>query len=223
MRRKKVTEFYDIYILHNDSWYQFPSFDDKKIFLTEKLLKLTSYGRDSIFSERVNLRDIWKPFDISFETRYSGRKLKANPDICSYPHITILSEEAINLVKDLFPDYVEILPVNNIFSSKKYFFLNITSDIDCLTEKAETEGNLIITKVKRYDFDPEKIKNIHMFKIKKLSTEIFVSKEFVKRVIETKLKAFVFMPVWSLESGGIEYPAYSAIGGVDRTKNWIIT
>lgn len=97
-------------------------------------------------------------------------------------------------------DNVEILPVNNTFSNKKYYFLNVTADLDCLTEKSIYEDGLVITNIKNYDFNYEVIKNSHFFKIKKVPTEIYVSDVFVKRVLDNKLRAFEFRPIWSKDN-----------------------
>lgn len=198
------------YIMTDDTWFQILDFEEEDIYLTEneiekiyrKGLPLSKYD---IFQERVTLKGIWKPVDITFKEYYKSQKLRLNSDIRFYRrNILCLSEKSLEVLRTFFTEYMEILPVNNTFSDKKYFFINFTSDLDCLGDNAiyEDYGSLI-TKIKKYDFKYEVIMDKDIFKIKKEPRAIYVSERVVNKVLENKLRGFVFHPKWSVELGDL--------------------
>jgi len=220
---KIMSKLYDLYILTNNSAYQYADFEDKDIYLPEALIKIKSFSNQDIFNKRINLKNIWKSIDIELIKRDVGKRLRVNPDILETLHMKMFSEKSLEYLKDLIPENVEILPVNNISSDKKYYILNFTSDIDCLTDKSELDASgFVITDIKKYDFELSKV-TYDMFKIKKIPDDIYVTKKFIEKVMESNLKGFCFIPIWSSETGGIENPTYSEIAGVDKTQEWIKT
>lgn len=198
------------YTLDDDTWFQTLDFEDQDIYLTEnEIEKIYRKGlplyKYHVFKKRVNLKNIWEPVDITFKEYYRSQKLRFSPDIKFYGMtILCLSEKSLEVLREFFTEDMEILPVNNIFSDKKYFFINFTSDLDCLGNNAIYEDyGPLITKIKKYDFKYEVIKNKDIFKIKKEQNIVYVSERVVNKVLENKLRGFVFHPKWSVELGDL--------------------
>ncbi|MFN8671127.1 MAG: hypothetical protein U0457_03475 [Candidatus Sericytochromatia bacterium] len=179
-----------IFKLYSDPKFNILNYNDKDIYLTEELNKLCIISKFDIFFERVKISDIWKPINITFTERDLGKKLRKDPDFIEY-FIKGFSKKALESLKDLIPNDIEILPVNNVYSKKEYFFINIPYDLDCLGEKTIKDG----IHFERYDFNLNKLDK-HIFTIKEDLMEIYVTDIFVKKVLENKLKGFGFSPVW---------------------------
>lgn len=197
----------------NDRGYNYPdNIDESQIELPEHLRNLThriyKEGNNlAILEYKVSLKEIWQPIKVRFIDRdeSTGRYLKKNPDITSYCGHYLFSETLINKTKDLLPNSIEFLEIINTSFDKKYFFMNLLEeDIDCLVSKIVSEFS------DKNEFDYEKIKDKHLFIAKGQTFHTCVSDVFVQRVLEHKLKGFWFVPIWTLENGGIENPYFKS-------------
>ncbi|MFN8670504.1 MAG: hypothetical protein U0457_00280 [Candidatus Sericytochromatia bacterium] len=202
-------EIKKIFKLEQDFNFNIPLFDSSQIKLDKELTKIwKKYIPDkslkhTVFKERVKLSHVWELYNISFIEKDGSKRLRKNPDFISGGRCTGFSEKGLNSLKDLIPNDIEILPVNNTYSKTKYFLINIPYDLDCLGEKTVKER----IHFKRYDFDLDKIENNHIFRVKDDLTNIYVTDIFVKKVLENKLKGFRFDPVWIKGDKKIyEYP-----------------
>lgn len=203
--------------------YTYPdNIDESQIELPEHLRNLThriyKEGNNlAILEYKVSLKEIWKPIKIKFTDRDegTGKFLKKEPDITSYGYF-LFSETLINKTKDLLPNSIEFLEIINTSFDKKYFFMNLLEDgIDCLTPESKIrkhpDPNIIeIMDIKKHEFYYDIIKDKHFFMIKNHSLHTYVSDVFVQRVLEHKLKGFWFVPIWTLENGGIENPYFKS-------------
>lgn len=137
------------------------------------------------------LLDSWKP--IAFKTLNDDLELGDTPSLIST--VPVLSEYALNVLKDLIEGSVEILPIR--LRVGKFFILNVTDVLDCVDyDKSEVKpfkSSGRIMRFIKYEFFKECLYNKHIFKIPDESKRnAFVSDQFKERVKENKLKGFKF-------------------------------
>lgn len=188
----------DIYRISWDSDYQSISNDDYQL----------AYLAD-IEDSTQSLKGKLKPSSIElYERAQFGRKkkLKKGNDIFGYypslPYL-ILSEKAINNLKDLLEPNGEILKLENTFDEKEYYIFNCLNRVDAFYNKSDDDisarDNLFNIN-QAYPIE-KNLKEEVIFKDKSIllytNTPTYVTRVFVNRVLETKLKGFRFYHIWS--------------------------
>ncbi|MDO8628105.1 MAG: hypothetical protein Q7K42_06565 [Candidatus Diapherotrites archaeon] len=155
------------------------------------LLSLVDYTQ----GEKLNSTDLC--FKRTFYENSLEKHLNNLPlgDLASGGHPPILSEVAVNFLKDLIKKDVEIIPVKCIDCNNKTFFILDIKKINALDfDKSEVVRFTVSSRVKKitkHVFISDKLKNIHIFRIPE-SPHDFVSEEFVQKVKESGLKGFKF-------------------------------
>lgn len=149
------------------------------------------------FDGRSHLKD-WKP--IKLERMEPEKKLKLS-DAPGFGMI-IFSKKAIECLKPLINNYVEVLPLE--CSEGEYTLINIITVLKAIDyEKSVydtfSDGKRIMS-FDKYSFLPQVVSGIPIFKItdEKIGRG-FVSDEFKKVVEENKLSGFKFKLVWDSE------------------------
>jgi hypothetical protein len=146
----------------------------------------------------VNLGD-WKPLKMQIH-RNKRRKICDNPNFVSgFP---VLSEKAVDVVRDFLADKADILPLD--CGDEKYFLINIYNKIDCIdydkTQYTEFESGRV-REFQKFAFIHDKLTNESIFKIPEIigKSMVFVSDEFRERIIGNGLVGFNFIEVWDSE------------------------
>lgn len=142
--------------------------------------------------------DTWTPIAVRV---IEDRKKTDIPGFS--PGIPVLSPRAIEVLKDLMGDKVEILPLR--CRKGEYYAINVIDVLNCIDyEKAEFErfessGRIMLFN--KYVFKSECVKGKHIFKIiDETKRRPFVSDEFRNRALENELVGFKFELVWDSES-----------------------
>lgn len=167
------------------------------------LVTVDKFNRDRL-DEFIgeSLKDKWVPLELKFLKEDQGEKLNKKCDspalLCGF---IIFNQRAVDVLKDLMGDAVEILDVNVKDADDKYYAINVIDVGDYLDyDKSEFDyfpGTNEIALIEKYAFNPEMIKNKHIFKISLFpGTFIFVSDEYRNAVRKAKLKGFSFTEKW---------------------------
>ena len=144
--------------------------------------------------------DTWVPLPVTTEHAHDGRRAKnRDGDFPSYhPAIPAVSERALDVLRPLLGDAVEVLPLEH--PTARYYILHVLQILDCLDdEKSEghrtSKGQLIT--IEKCVWKPGVIdENTHIFKIKGLELSWpFVSEAFRRLVDENGLIGFGFLEV----------------------------
>lgn len=144
--------------------------------------------------------ETWEPLPVRTEHAHDGRRAK-NRDgdfpamDCSIP---VVSERALNVLRPLISDCVEVLPLQH--PTDRYYIINVLQILDCMDqEKSEGErgssGRLY--EVEKYVWKPGVLDETkHIFKIKGLELYWpFVSASFKRLVDENGFVGFDFLEV----------------------------
>jgi hypothetical protein len=144
--------------------------------------------------------DTWVPVPVTIEHAHDGRRAK-NRDgdfpsmAAAYPAV---SERALNVLRPLIGDVVEILPLQH--PTDRYYIVHVLQVLECLDEdKSEgfrgSKGQLL--SVDKYVWKPGVIDETkHIFKIKGLELSWpFVSEAFKRLVDEHGLLGFGFLEI----------------------------
>lgn len=141
--------------------------------------------------------DTWVPIDVQV---IEDRRKSDTPGLSS--GVPVLSPRAIEVLKDLMGDKVEILPLR--CRKGEYYAINVLDVLDCIDyEKAEFErfessGRIMLFN--KYAFNPDCVNGKHIFKIvDEPVRRPFVSDEFRNRVLDNELVGFKFDLVWDSE------------------------
>lgn len=149
------------------------------------------------FDGRSHLKQ-WKPIQVKRMEPEKGLELSDAPGFI-FP---VFSRRALNCLEPLINKNVEILPLD--FDEKEYFGINIITVLDAIDYeksiyKTYRDGKRIMA-FKKYDFLPDVIKGIPIFKILDEKTRYaFVSDEFKQIVEKNELIGFSFKLVWNDE------------------------
>jgi len=132
---------------------------------------------------------IWKPLV------FIKKKQRKQPDFLPIAGVGIvMTQRAIDALKLLIKDSVEILPLKSF--REPMYFVNILESLDCLDEEKTVFRLSAVTKTKvgitKFAFDPKKIDNKHIFKIKGFWYNTFVSDEFQEICKEQDLQGVDF-------------------------------
>lgn len=148
------------------------------------------------FDGMKKLKD-WKPVQVK---RMYGRTFSNTPGLS--PHIPVFDKKAINVLSDLLEGNAEILPLD--CEDGFFYAINVINIMDCIDYerskyKTFRDGKRIMRFV-TYVFNEEKIKGMHLFKIKDEPLKRpFVSDKFRKKVIDNNLTGFKFELAWDSE------------------------
>ena len=144
----------------------------------------------------------WTPLEVDIITKGGNKKVSDAPcfwDNFGYP---VLSSKALKWVEDLLSEKVEILPL--IHEKYDFYALNVMNIINCLdlekciVERFPSSGRIM--RIEKYVFYPDHLENQHLFKMAEaIKTHVCVSDEFRNRVLDSKLKGFVFKELWDSE------------------------
>lgn len=141
--------------------------------------------------------DKWIPFEVEVE------KKKKNSDTPSLSPYYVLSQKAVNLLKDLIENEVEFLPIS--FNNETYYVIKILNILDCINYEKSVPFPLppgVDTPFDytKFSFKEDVVKGKHIFRVKDiLFVNVFVSKEFEEIVTKNKLAGFQLEKVWNSE------------------------
>lgn len=142
--------------------------------------------------------DTWMPIAVRV---IEDRKKSDTPGLSS--GAPVLSPRAIEVLKDLMADKVEILPLR--CRKGEYYVINVIDVLNCIDyeeaefERFESSGRIMLFN--KYVFNTECVKGKHIFKIvDEPVRRPFVSDEFRNRVLESELVGFKFELAWDSES-----------------------
>jgi hypothetical protein len=114
--------------------------------------------------------------------------------------IPTFSQRAVEVLRDILEAHGEILPLSA--ETGRYHAYNVTRVVDALDEqKSEivrfSDGDVM--RVARYEFLPDRLYKIPIFKVPQLRAQVFVTEEFVRRVEDAGLVGFDFRRLWPKE------------------------
>ncbi|MFN8670842.1 MAG: hypothetical protein U0457_02010 [Candidatus Sericytochromatia bacterium] len=173
-----------------------------------KWVDLKECDTDRAEPDGINsLKDRWGEFRNMHSPTKVGKTVKDYTNLCSIE--PIFSAKAVEILKEFFT-CGELLPIKNE-KGKDFFMYNFFPKVDYIDWYKSNilwygEGDIskkTISHVFFYYFIPEKIHH-HIF-INNKDYGVFVTDIFVQKVIENNLKGFSFVPLWDIETGGIEY------------------
>ena len=162
-----------------------------------------SFDRLDDFDGRI-LKENWVPLELKFlkeddcGTYY--KKCDA-PDLMT--GVMVFNQKAVDVLKYMMGESVEILPVNVEDADDKYYAINVIDVGDYLDyEKCEfryyKDGTIM--RIEKFAFKTELIKNKHIFKISLYpGIYIFISDEFRNAIRKARLKGFEFTEMWDSE------------------------
>lgn len=146
----------------------------------------------------TRLLDAWTPVAVRV---IEEREKSDTPGLSG--GIPVFSPKAVEVLKDLMEDSVEILPLR--CRRGEYYAINVLNVLNCIDyEKAkfkrfQSSGRIMLFN--KYTFKPECVKSEHIFKIiDEPARRPFVSDEFRNRVLDNELIGFKFELVWNSES-----------------------
>ncbi len=122
------------------------------------------------------LKDFWKPlvFMKKRQRKHTDFTVIGGAGI-------VMSKKAVETLLPFIQNSVEILPLKTM-ARAPFFFVNVLESLDALDEEKTTFQYSSVSKTKigveKFVFDPEKITNKHMFKIKGFWYNTFLSDEF---------------------------------------------
>jgi len=159
-------------------------------------IRLKNYeaDREKIVDEFTGepMLESWTP--VLVETEGRG---KASDQPHLLVGVPVFNKKAVEALNDLISQHVEYLPL--IHDKYELYAINVLNQIDAIdysTSKYKTFDDGTFYRFIEYGFKQDIIMGEHIFKIPEESTRIYVSDEFRNRVIEKKLKGFVFIEVW---------------------------
>jgi hypothetical protein len=109
----------------------------------------------------------------------------------------VFSQRAVDELLDLLVENGELLPL--AVEDGSYFVYNVTREVDALDEdrselvRFSTGG---VMRIARYEFDPDQVEGLTIFKIPQSRAKIFVTDAFVGRVRAARLTGFDFSQIW---------------------------
>ena len=156
-------------------------------------------------SSKIVLLDKWVPLPVMRNYSVKGNMTKPLGDrvgIDANVDPMVLSRHALDVLLPHIGDLGQVLPLE--FDEAEYFFFNVTNVVDALDE-ANTEilrfPSGRISKIERYAFKPEAVRDQWLFKIpQRKSGFAFVTDRFVELVKSSGLTGFKFRPLWSDEA-----------------------
>lgn len=115
-------------------------------------------------------------------------------------HAPVFSSRAVSCLRDLLDPNGELFKLS--CEQNELYIFNVTNVVSALdgnnSEISFYERDRMIMSIDRYEFIPEELEGLSIFKIpQNASQSVFVTDVFVERVRECQLNGFVFNLVWS--------------------------
>lgn len=138
----------------------------------------------------------WQPLSVEiFDDNGQNRNLPRS----DFPAFIapVFSRRAVEALGSILSANGELLPLN--CDEDDYFAFNVTQLVDALNEANSdvvrfSDGRIM--DIKRFGFDPDKLKTVDIFKIPQMPLgRAFVRDRFVQKVHDTGLTGFVFKSV----------------------------
>jgi len=151
----------------NHSTYNLPNAKDREFF-------------DKICVPEIikgkSLEEFWKPIV------FMKKRQRRHTDFTMIEDTgMVMSQKAVEALTPLIQDSVEILPLKTM-AKAPFFFVNILESLDALDEEKTVFQYSCVSKtkigIKKFVFDPEKVFDKHIFKIKGFWFNTFISDEF---------------------------------------------
>ncbi|MGB8454762.1 MAG: DUF1629 domain-containing protein [Anaerocolumna sp.] len=143
----------------------------------------------------------WEPLEY---TKYIDEKnLPLGDKPSAGPNFPIVSLKAVECLKEVLGENVEILPV--YIDGQEFYLINKLEVLDCLDyEKSEIEyfsgEPKRIMEIVKYSFIEQKLKGKNIFRIKEQKKAgPFVTDKFKEAVEKSGLEGFEFREVWGSE------------------------
>jgi RHS repeat-associated protein len=160
-------------------------------------LDLVNSGEYNILSELNDqpAGSAWKPLAAEWiEDDLNAGKPKSDfPTLGTTP---VFSQRAVDALLDLLVENGELLPIR--VEDGTYFVYNVTRKVHALDEdrselvRFSTGG---VMRIARYEFYPDKVEALTIFKIPQSRAKVFVTEPFVERVYDARLTGFEFTQV----------------------------
>ncbi len=175
----------------------------------------TDFMPDDIYEKGRNwtvtrMAHLWTPRLVK------GRVRPYNDYPCCTMYIPAFSQKAVDALRDMLEPNGELLPLVSTVGS--YYAYNVTTVADVLDhDRSEVKWfetakrKVIAMSIDRYEFHPEKLEGLSIFRIVEEPLKTYVTNLFVERVREHKLRGFVFVKLWphpldqTLEENDIDY------------------
>ncbi|MFC4321427.1 imm11 family protein [Litchfieldia salsa] len=156
-----------------------------------------------LFSENFlgePMKEKWRPIQVKI---YSKGKESDSPDgLLLAP---LFSEKAVEVLRDfLLGEKVELLSFTTL-NGKPYYAMNVINVLDSIdgenSEVVRTRRGRILS-YERFAFLEEKVIGQDIFKVlnheskRVISSKVFVSDQFRRKVLESNLEGFDFIEVW---------------------------
>ncbi|MEN6448887.1 MAG: hypothetical protein ABFC96_00210 [Thermoguttaceae bacterium] len=175
--------------------YEAFAFKEDKSFLGNDWLwedfRPLNYGTRDLATTR--LAAVWKPLEVI------GRVRKCNDYPCSGSP-PIFSQRAVDALRDLLEPNGELLPL--VSKLGNYYAYNITTLVDALDRNRSQiewlKDQVIAGTIERYEFIPERLEGLSVFRIIESWTDVYITEAFAARVRECHLDGFNMIPVWPL-------------------------
>lgn len=193
-----MTKLYELDASFNYKWL----FDEKirKEYLSFCLDKISSFEGYN----HINLDEWDNDLVLKFTKykHYQGKRIKLNTDFPNLLASTIVfNDKSKNSLSNLLEGKGQYLPFKGD-DGKQYYIFNINRVLDAIDiEKSITKklDSDTIYEFVKYEFKPEIVKEEIIFR-NFSKTGVFVSQKFVDKVLECKLKGFVFTPLWDSDN-----------------------
>ena len=146
----------------------------------------------------TKLSDTWQPIAVRI---IEEQKKSDTPGLSA--GIPVLSSKAVEVLKNLMGNKVEILPLR--CRRGEYYAINVLDVLDCVNYKNSEfkrfENSGRIMRFIKYSFNPNCVEGKQIFKIiDEPVRRPFVSDEFRNKVLDSELVGFKFELVWDSES-----------------------
>jgi hypothetical protein len=167
----------------------------------EDCKRLVDYELDHRWFRGAAIGDQWWPIAMGLN---EGDEDLPPGDFpwCSFP---AFSKRAVEALQDLLDPNGEILPLICEFGD--YYAFNTTQVVDALNEeyselkRFKSSGR--ISEILRYEFYPEKLQGLSIFKLRQSPSKDYVTDTFVQRVQEAGLVGFDFSKAQRVWSGSL--------------------
>lgn len=161
--------------------------------------------------EPVRLASLWKPVRVIGNVRAWNDFPSINLDIPAF------SRRAVEALRDLLEPNGELLSL--ISDVGEFFAYNVTTVADALdADRSEVtwgHDRLYASRIHRYEFDPDRLKGLVIFRLRQKMLDYYVTETFAQRVREHKLQGFDLAKVWPLPPGADWWRMR-----MDRLKRW---
>ncbi len=141
----------------------------------------------------TRMAHLWTPQPVS------GRVRPYNDYPCCNLSIPAFSERAVEALRDMLEPNGELLPL--VSSVGTYYAYNITTVADILDHtqseiKWFNEKRVMAMFINRYEFQPDKLDGLTIFRLVEKPSLTYVTNLFVERVRANRLRGFVFHKLW---------------------------